>query len=394
MAANADAPAIVLGGGITALGVLRSLARAKVPTFLHLEGEGFVRYSRHFRAVQVPAGAPDPRGDLEGWLAALPFDRAVLLPCSDHWVQRVARLAPEVRARFPASVPAPEVLARFVDKAAFAELAALAAVPHPETWPLAGEEDLGKIPDAVFESAFLKPRDSQAFFARYGEKAVRVVSRTDAQARLRRMAGSGLRMQLQVYVPGPPTAHVFLDGFADGAGRIRALMARRRLRMYAPDFGNSTYMRSIALRDVAEAAESVRRLVARSGYRGIFSCEFKRDDRDGSYRVLEVNARPWWYVAFATRCGVNVCQMAYRDAQGEPVAEVGEYQVGRACVYPYYDYYAVQELRGRGRASLWDWFWAALTSDQPVWQAGDPLPALVQVWERFRDRARRRFGGT
>jgi len=46
----------------------------------------------------------------------------------------------------------------------------------------------------------------------------------------------------------------------------------------------------------------------------VFSAEFKFDERDGLFKILEVNARPWWYVDFAARCGVDVCRMAYRDA--------------------------------------------------------------------------------
>ena len=64
------------------------------------------------------------------------------------------------------------------------------------------------------------------------------------------------------------------------------------------------------------------------GYRGIFSGEFKRDPRDGRFKLLEINTRPWWFIDFAVRCGVDVCRMAYDDAQGLPVTAVSEYKVG------------------------------------------------------------------
>ena len=34
------------------------------------------------------------------------------------------------------------------------------------------------------------------------------------------------------------------------------------------------------------------------------------------FKILEINARPWWYVELASRCGVDVCTMSYRDAFG------------------------------------------------------------------------------
>ena len=74
-------------------------------------------------------------------------------------------------------------------------------------------------------------------------------------------------------------------------------------------------------------------LLARVNYRGIFSAEFKRDARDGQYRILEVNTRAWTYVEFASRCGVNVCEMAWQDALGLPVTAASpSYPVGAGCV--------------------------------------------------------------
>ena len=58
------------------------------------------------------------------------------------------------------------------------------------------------------------------------------------------------------------------------------------------------------------------RLITGCGLRGIFSVELKRDANSGIAKVLEVNARPWWYVHYATACGVNVCEMTYRAALG------------------------------------------------------------------------------
>jgi len=62
----------------------------------------------------------------------------------------------------------------------------------------------------------------------------------------------------------------------------------------------------------------------------VFSAEFKFDERDGLFKLLEVNARPWWYVDFADRCGVDVCGMAFRDALGEEIEPVTGYKLGGA----------------------------------------------------------------
>ena len=77
--------------------------------------------SRWFRPVP---NAPRAFNDdiFRSWLEALPGGRYVLMPCSDHWVRRVAELDCGLRVRFPASVPAKESLHRLVDKGAFAAI--------------------------------------------------------------------------------------------------------------------------------------------------------------------------------------------------------------------------------------------------------------------------------
>jgi predicted ATP-grasp superfamily ATP-dependent carboligase len=384
---GASPPAIVLGTSITALGVLRTFRAAGRRAFHLPEGRSSIRLSRAYHALPPGPGPMPSRKDLSGLLSRLPIARAVLVPCSDSWVRRVAALDPGLHDRFPSFVAAPEVLELVTDKARFAELTTSLGIPHPRTWPINGPEDLTGVPDSVLDAAFLKPRDSQAFFERYGTKALWVRSRAEARQRLTDLAPTGLGVELQEYVPGPPTAHYFVDGFADDTGRVRAAFARQRLRMYPRDFGNSTVMRSVPLAEVRPALESVERLVRETGYRGVFSAEFKRDAGDGLFKVLEVNARPWWYVEFAARCGVDVCDWAYCAALGWPPPAPRPYELGAVCTYPYYDFYAVRSLRGEGKATWGDFFRTLVGAQQPVFHWSDPLPALsdvVRLLSRFR----------
>ena len=68
---------------------------------------------------------------------------------------------------------------------------------------------------------------------------------------------------------------------------------------------------------VPELAEAGLRLLHELGYHGVSQVEFKRDPRDGRYRLMEVNARHWMWHSLATACGVNLSLAAYRDAIGD-----------------------------------------------------------------------------
>jgi len=378
---------LALGTGITVLGVLRTLSKANVDVFTLPSVDRFTRRSRWYRVgPRALAGMkPDTLAQI---LEGLPSP-IVLMPCSDLWVRTVAALPADVLKRYPASIAPLQALDLLVDKARFGAALDRLKLPHPATRLMKAAEDLDSVPDRVLQSSFLKPVHSQQFFARFGVKAFRIASKSQAQDRLRECLDGGFQMVLQEYIPGPPTNHYFIDGFIDRAGVVRALFARQRLRMSPPDFGNSTMQISVPLADTGNASATLRTLLADIDYRGIFSAEFKKDPRDNAFNLIEVNARPWWYVEFAARCGVNVSEMAVRDALGQPVETISSYSVGRRCVYPYYDLQAVRAERSAGRLSVLNWARSWLGSYQPVFRWSDPLPAIGEVAALIGARVRR-----
>lgn len=378
--ATTRVPALVFGGGLTALGVIRVLGEAGVPAYVVGNNTALVSRSRWFRPAPPSQSHSAPEADLADYLDGLPVPQAVLMPCADSWALRLAALDGPITERFPTALARAPVLEGLMDKGGLAQVLCAADVPHPQTVQLQSAADLAAIPDDALSLGFFKPRDSERFFRRFGTKAFQVRSREEAARRWHEAESEGLTLLFQEYIPGPSDRHYFLDGFVDRAGQVTAMFARRRLRMYPPDFGNSTLMASVPLSEAAGAQESLRRLLERVRFRGIFSAEFKRDVRDDVFKLLEVNVRPWWYVEFAARCGVDVVTMAYRDALGLPVEPVTSYRVGRRCVYPYYDYSAYRELRRRGQMSFLAWAASLFGASQPVFRWSDPYPA----WDELR----------
>lgn len=369
-------PILVLGTGLTVLGSIRLLAAAGYEAFVVSDNPGVAGRSRWYRAAPNSTSNVRPEVDLPAWLSGLPFERAVLLPCSDDWMLNVAGCADRIRDRFPTSVSTHAVLETLIDKWQLARVLAELGLPHPRTIPLDASTVLADIPDSALERGFIKPRDSATFFQHFGVKAFHVSSREDLASKLAETTRRNLSVELQEYVPGPATNHFYVEGFIDRGGTVRAVFTRQRLRMSPPDFGNSTLFESVLPAVIPDAVDTVTTLLAHLKFRGIFSVELKRDERDGICRLIEVNARPWWYVEFAGQCGVNVASMYVADALDEPVPAVDTFRVGKACVYPYYDYFACRAMRRSGELSAFGWATSWLTATQPVLRWNDPLPAM------------------
>jgi predicted ATP-grasp superfamily ATP-dependent carboligase len=366
-------PLIALGGGVTLAAVLNILRDSGVPTYTLCPEHDFVRRSRWYRPLEVQQTVARPE-HLEAMLEVLALPKAVLLPCSDDWLRAVAALPPALAARFPSSTPGAHNVETFTDKWKFAQLLSTLRIPHPRTHLIRTLADIDELHE--IEGAILKPLSSVAFASRYGVKGYIVESLEQARSLLQRLE---LPILVQEFIPGPPTAGYFLDGFRDRRGSIKGLFARRRLRMHPRKLGNSTFLTSVPLDEVQSALFSLEYLLEQTRYRGIFSAEFKLDPRDQTFKLIEINARPWWYVEFAARCGVDVCSMAYWDALGVPVEAATSYEIGRTCIFAANDFRAFCDSETRDGSGWWSllrgWFQAHSTP----FHWNDPAPAFFYL---------------
>jgi D-aspartate ligase len=374
-------PAIPLGHSETSLAVMRILGRRGIPSFIASLGRMSITHSRWYRPCPTAReGYPKPT-DLARFLEGLPFERGVLMPTSDDWVQAVMTLGPDFLERFPVSLAPPETIAILLDKARLGTELERLGIPHPATYVLASPQDVDRVPDVLFQNAFLKPRESLRFFRRYQVKGIRVRDKADARARLADLEKEGHAMVLQEFLAGTAADHFFLEGFVGRRGTIAACFARQRLRMWPPDFGQSSFTVSVPSTTVAPARQSLERLFAHVPYRGIFGAEFMRDRRTGEFRLLEVNVRPYSHVEFAYLCGLDLVYMAYRDALGMPVGPVAGHEVGRRCVDLYNDVPAALDLIGKGRLGRLAWIRSCLGADGFVFAWDDPMPGVFRTRE-------------
>jgi predicted ATP-grasp superfamily ATP-dependent carboligase len=379
-------PALVLGSGNLALGAVRVFGRKGVPVWVASATSGIETSSRWYRRVPGPWQGEHLAADL----SRCGIDRAVLIPTSEQDAIAAAELPQHLLARFPSSTPPAGLLRSFADKERQAQMLRSHGVPLPRTWPAHAPSDVDRLSDEEVEHAFLKPRDSGRFSGIFGVKALRPRGREPLRHAIAEANSLGFEMILQEYVPGSADNSYLLDGFIDRHGDVAGLFARRRIRQYPHDFGNSSASRSIPREEVADIESMLLDFLRAVGYRGIFNAEFKRDPRDGAFYLLEINPRTWLYAEFAARCGFDALGMAYDDALGHTVTPCRAYEEQRIVIYPYYDLHALLRLRREGRLRLREGVAAWWGYDQLLYAGDDPRPAIVAGWKLLRGQTRRR----
>ncbi|MFQ5721711.1 MAG: hypothetical protein ACE5GI_04410, partial [Candidatus Aminicenantales bacterium] len=353
----------------------------KIPTFLISDRNDFVARSRWVRPIYLHANRFPTVKELTRLFEKLKFDRAVLFACSDAWTKAVANLDSELSLRFPSSIPSAEIIDIFLNKGKFGKILEQIKIPHPETIIVESLATIKNLDKKYFGKYFLKPCNSREFSYLFNKRVFRIYNHEDALAKFQRISEAGQSAVLQEYIPGPPNEHYFIEGFVDRTGTIRAVFARRRERIYPQYFGDSSYSISVPLREVSEAMENLEKLLKYVGYRGIFGAEFKVDKRDNLFKIIEVNARPWWYVGFVTQCGMNICKLAYQDALVLPVNTTTKYKEGIGCMNTFLDLKVIIKEYKCQKLSIKSWLWEFLASKKPIFSWADPMPAIFRFFE-------------
>jgi D-aspartate ligase len=304
-------PAIVLGGYTAGLGVARALGAmgVRIVCVWHDAAE-VARHSAHVvEAVEAPDPAEDPDGYVEMLHAlACPFRGGVLVPTSDPTVELVARHKAELERRYAVASADWEVAQRFLDKRRTYALARDAGIPTPATFAVDSLEDLrGSRPEFRLPCV-VKPCSSHLYFRRFGRKMALVdnleaLSRAWIEAR-----EAGLEVVVQEFIPGDDTLGVNYNAYF-WEGRPVAEATAQKLRLAPPRIG---FPRAIVSREVPEVREPGQRLFAAVGHQGFANVEFKRDPRDGEFKLMEMNGRHNFSTLLSFRAGVNFPWIMYR----------------------------------------------------------------------------------
>jgi predicted ATP-grasp superfamily ATP-dependent carboligase len=109
-------------------------------------------------------------------------------------------------------------------------------------------------------------------------------------------------------------------------GRAVALFSHRRLRERPPWGGVSVLSESAPL--CPQASASATALLDAIGWHGVAMVEFKRDDRDDTPRLMEINGRFWGSLQLAIDAGVDFPAMLLTLVEGGSFPPQAPYRLG------------------------------------------------------------------
>jgi len=311
-------PAVVCEvGWVNGLGAIRSLGRAGIRT-IALDHRPWALGFRSRYAL--PLVAPDPLPDQDGFIAFLvelaeKLGRpAPIFPTHDEHLNALAQRRDELGDRYLYPCPTWDVLEPLQSKRHQLATAAGLGMAIPTTAHPRSFDEAQAAAAEIGYPLFMKPSDNVVFKRIHKRQAFVCETRAELEHAYRLTAD--YEPMLQEFIPGGDEYLWTLGTYISAGGDPLAVFSGRKLRQTAINMGSARVGEAVWDDEVVESGLA---LLKALGFHGIAQVEWKRDPRDGSLRLIEVNPRLWQWHGLAGACGADVTQAAYRDLTGLPV---------------------------------------------------------------------------
>lgn len=318
---------LVAGGeGRVGLAIVRSLGKKGLkPSVLSTTRLGGALYSKYCgEKIICPSSAISVSKYLEFLSNLLKSKKyKILIPVNAHHFIPIAENLDKLRAYTNIPVPSIDVINTALDKYKSITLAENLGLPVPKTVVLKSEQQLQEIFHKWGVPIVVKPRRSFIFVQDRLISAgkARVVFSPDE---VRRLNFSSQIHLAQEYLPGE--GYGFFALFKDS--RLLAKFCHHRLHEVRAEGGVSSLRESFKDELLEELGS---RLLQKLNWHGVAMVEFRKDFRDGKYKLMEINCRFWGSLQLSIIAGVDFPYLLYKMSIGEDVENMLDYRQGILC---------------------------------------------------------------
>ncbi len=374
--------AIILQPNDGCLTVARALHRRGVDVHVLTSPEySYVAASRGVEGEVLPEPVRDPEPWLDA-LSALGDDGGgVVLSGSDSATEWLT----EHRAVLPPNLRTFEstdgLHLRLMDKLDSYRIAASIGIRVPAHQHIRDRDDLAAVlPDLRFPRV-LKARLGHKAKVLAGFGTVLVTTRGDLLDRASRLLDHGIDFLLTEVIPGREHRLEAAVTIRQEDGTYSLEYGRRKIRQWPLDYGVGSLNQAA---HVPATMAMSRKLLGHVGFRGIASCETKRNARDGQLYLIEVNVRIPANFGLADACGVDGSWRLYASLAGLPLGPQPEQVDGRKCMIPFREVRASWQRVRRHETSIGAVVrsWRG-TRDFGVLSLRDPMPTVALVGRRI-----------
>jgi D-aspartate ligase len=373
--------ALIIGGDFHGLGIARNLEVLGIPVFVVDPGFCIARFSRLRDAFfKCP-----PLADTEAFIDFLmklatseKLGKTVLFPVSDTAVHILSKYRNKLEQQYLVPTPAWEITKLAYDKKLTYQIANEIGIPIPKTYFPENEEELSKL--ELDFPVILKPAITSNFYPVSHLKAIRSNNHKELLRNYRYMFSiidkSEIMVQ-EIIGGGPKNLYSFCSLFGNGA--VKAKIMAVRLRQHPMDFGSSsTYVITCTIPQLEELST---RILRHMNYYGLSEVEFMFDERDDTFKLIDINPRTWAWHTLGAKAGVNFSALLFRDMHNDPV-QLDSFESGVIWIRELTDIPTAATEIVKKRLKVTDYLGTLKGKKElAVFSRRDPLPFVVELFQ-------------
>jgi predicted ATP-grasp superfamily ATP-dependent carboligase len=242
--------------------------------------------------------------------------KATLFVTQDNIVKQISDNREELSKYYNFRLPSKEIVDIFIDKSNFHKWALKNNLTVPESYICQSHEELAKVLNAIEFPVVIKPYEKSARWDYYSpfDKVYKLDVKKEIENISFDLFEASAKVVVQQWIKGEDNNIYFCLVCYDGKSKCMAAVTGRKLLQWPVFCGNTAAAVSVDNKSIQNMTAHIFDTV---GYQGLGSMEFKYNDIDGKYYVIEPTiGRNDLQSGLSVACGVNLTAMSLAELQG------------------------------------------------------------------------------
>ncbi len=289
---------IILGGHVQGLGILRILGEKEIPGILIDNTK--INIARHSKYCKTFYSVKDNL--LLAFLLSLGRTKKYLgwliFPTNDFHVKLLSQNKTKLEQYFKVSTPAWQIVEPCYNKRLTYKLAQKLSIPIPRTWMPDSLADIKY--NEIEYPCIIKPAIMHSFYLKFNKKVFICTNKQELISNYQKAQNviPSVEIIIQEIIPGTPENQYSACFLYNKKESLVSFVARRK-RQHPIDFGNATtFAETVEDPGLIKISEKILKTIK---FTGICEVEFKKDERDGKFKFLEINPRTWKWHSIAEK---------------------------------------------------------------------------------------------
>lgn len=380
--ADTSTPVVVLNCDLGAVSIARTLGSLGVDVHgVSNNAKAYAFRSRYCRQRLVVPYGQEPSEQLVDALLTLSTKldkRPILIATSDETAITVAEYHERLSEAYLIAQNSGTLVATLADKMTMFGLAREHGLPAPSTILPSSLEEARSYSRTVSYPVVLKGAMGNRLYERTGKKMVFVHSADELLEQYRLLEDPERpNLMIQEVIPGGDDQVFIFNGYFDRESDCLLGYTGRKIRQFPVHVGCASLGECCWVPEVAEITTTFMKKI---GYRGILDIGYRKDPRDGNYKVLDINPRVGQaFRIFVSDNDLDVVRALYLDLTGQEIPDSPRRE-GRRWIIEDYDLTSTIHYFQERSLTFREWLSSFRRLEEGAWfSVRDPVPFLLML---------------